>query len=422
MTSELLYPRSIEHLLRRELLEAFPAVLVVGPRGCGKSTSMGKFADTTLDLSEPGMRNAAREDPDGVLASSTGVILIDEWQEAPEILGAVKRAVDRDFSSQAGRFLVTGSVRAAHQAATWPGTGRLMRVRMFGLTQAELERDSSYNPVDTFFATEPPSFHQSDLSRPDYLDRIVAGRFPVVVGLEGRNRSRWYRAYVEQLIDRDAEQVSVRATRPAKLRAVFGSSVARTAQELNKSATAEDAGVDYRSADYYLELLEDLSIVFRVPAWSTNRLKRLTQAPKVHVVDPGMAAYVLGVDAQTLGTNAALVGQMFETFVAAELVTHLETAAEETDIFHLRNRDGMEVDLVLERRGRVVGLEVKSATSVSRADAKGLLWLRDRVGSDFRYGAVLYSGGVPFQIDDRIWALPLSSLWRPPRQSGGGSS
>ncbi len=310
--------------------------------------------------------------------------------------------------------MVTGSVRAAHQAATWPGTGRLIRVRMFGLTQAELERESRYNPIDAFYREGAPRFPQSNLSRTDYLDRIVAGRFPAVVRLSGRNRSRWFTAYVEQLIDRDAEQISARATRPAKLRAVFASSVARTGQELNKNGTAEDAGVDFRSADYYLELLEDLSVIFRVPAWHTSRLKRLTLSPKVHVADPGMAAHVLRVDAQALGNSPGLVGQLFETFVVAELRTHLETTNEETDLFHLRSRDGREVDVLLERRGRVVGLEVKSATAVDRSDAKGLLWLRNQLGTDFHYGAVLYSGSIPFEIDDRIWALPISSLWRKP--------
>jgi predicted AAA+ superfamily ATPase len=103
---------------------------------------------------------------------------------------------------------------------------------------------------------------------------------------------------------------------------------------------------------------------------------------------------------------------MFETFVVAELATHLETAAEETRLFHVRDRDGKEVDVVLESHGHVVGLEVKSSTKVDRSDARGLLWLRDRIGDDFHYGAVLYSGALPFQLEEKIWALPISSLWR----------
>ena len=389
--------------------------MVVGARGTGKSTSLTTFADTTLDLSVPAVRTALSEDPDGVIAGIEGVLLVDEWQELPDILGAVKRAVDGVGNPGPERFLITGSVRARHQAATWPGTGRFVRVRMHGLTQAELEANNVYNPVDAFFDISAPGFHHSDLSRSDYLDRIVMGRFPAVTDLTGRSRSRWFSAYIEQLIDRDAQQVSERTTQPAKLRAVLNSCMARTGNELNKDATARDAGVDFRTAEYYLGLLEDLSVAMRVPAWSTTRLKRLTQTPKVHVLDPGMACHVLNADASVLGSDAALVGQLFETFVAAEIATHVETANEQTELFHFRDRDGHEVDLVLEQRGQIVGLEVKSSVSVDRSDAKGLIWLRDKLGELFHYGAVLYSGTIPFQIDERIWALPLSTLWQTPK-------
>ncbi len=409
-----LFPRAIDRLVAEELLPVFPGIMLVGPRGCGKSTSMNMHADTVLDLSEPGVRMAAREDPDAILASSKGTVLIDEWQEAPEILGAVKRVIDGDHSHAPGRFMITGSVRAAHQAATWPGTGRLVRVRMYGLTQAELEYDRDYNPIEAFFSSQPPSFAQSEFSRGDYLDKIVAGRFPRVLNLSGRNRTRWFRAYIDQLVDRDAAQLSERATQPVIIRSVLNSCAARTGQELNKSATAEHARVDFRSADKTIGLLEGLSMVLRVPAWHSKRLNRLRLSPKVHLTDPGMASFLLNVDAFTLGRSPALIGPMFETFVVAEIATHLETASQETGLFHLRDRDGKEVDVVLERHGRIVGLEVKSSSKVDRSDARGLRWLRDRLGDSFQFGAVLYSGALPFQLDERIWALPISTLWRAP--------
>ncbi len=413
MTADL-YPRALDRLVADELLPSFPAVMVVGPRGTGKSTSLSRYADTTLDLSVASVRAAVAEDPDGVIESASGTVFVDEWQELPDVLGSIKRAVDKPGGVHPGRFIITGSVRARHQAATWPGTGRFVRVRMYGLTQAELERDGSYNPIDTFFAADTPTFGHSDMSRNDYLERITVGRFPAAVELVGRSRTRWYASYLEQLVDRDAQQVSERAMQAAKLRAVFTSCVARTGRELNRKATARDADVNFRTAEYYIGLLEDLAVIIQIPAWHSNRLKRLTQAPKVHLVDPGMACHVLNADAAVLRSDAVLVGQMFETFVAAELATHIETALDETRLFHFRDRDGHEVDLVLEQRGRVVGLEVKSAAAADRSDAKGLIWLRDRLGKDFHYGAVLYSGTIPFELDDRIWALPLSSLWRTP--------
>ncbi len=404
-------------MLERELLPEFPAVLVVGPRGCGKSTSMGQFVDTVVDLSIPGTRTSATEDPDGVLAASPGRVLIDEWQEAPEILGAVKRAVDADPSSTPGRFIITGSVRAPYQAATWPGTGRFIRIRMYGLTQTELENDNSYNPIDTLFSESAPKYAKSELRRSDYFARIVAGRFPDVVGRAERARSRWFDSYVEQLVDRDAAQVAGGNPQARKLRAVLSSCAARTGQELNKEATARDADVAKGTADTYISLLEDLQIVVRVAPWHSKRLQRLNRSPKIHITDPGLAAHLLNTGSASLGRDATLVGQLFETFVVTELRTHLETVNRSTELFHLRNRDGKEVDVVLERHGEVVGLEVKSSTKVDRTDAKGLLWLRDQLRDDFRYGAVLYTGEFPFQIDDRIWALPMSSLWRRPTVS-----
>ena len=410
------YPRIIERVVRDDLLRDFAAVLIVGPRGCGKSTSAAEFADAIVDLSRPGAARAALEDPDGVLSAVSGCLVIDEWQEAPEIIGAVKRAVDAGVGTD--RYLLTGSVRAARQASTWPGTGRLIRMQMWGLTQGELVGDSSYNPIDALFADQladqPPS-GRSELSRSELLERVVAGRFPEALDLAGRSRSRWYEGYLGQLTDLDARQVAGGRPEPRKLRAVLSSCAARTSQVLNKQATARDAGVTAVTADAHLSLLEDLSMVVRVPAWHDKRLYRLTRSPKVHVADPGLAAHLLGLDAIDLSLDASAVGQLVETFVVSELLPHLEAGSDVTFMHHFRDQAGREVDVLLERRGRFVGIEVKSATSAGRDDAKHLRWLRDRLGDSFHAGIVLYSGQFPVQLGDRLWALPISTLWQAPQ-------
>ena len=408
------YGRIVERLLRDELMPVFPALHLVGPRGCGKTTSAATLADTVLDLSEPGTGRAARENPDGLLAAAPGSVLVDEWQEAPEILGAVKRAVDRDRTHAAGRFLVAGSVRAAQQASTWPGTGRLIRVRMYGLSQSEFEDRHSFNPIDAFFADEPSEFPNSQWVRSAYCDAIVRGRLPDAARFDGEARSRWYDSYVEQLAERDVTQITEHSPRPAKLQTVLESCAARTGQLLNKQATARDAGVNVRTADAHISMLEDLSVVMRVPAWHAHHVKRLTRSPKVHLLDPGMAASLLSLDARALGITDRAVGQLFETFVVTELLPHVEAASVQTRLLHARSGDGAEVAVVLERHGALVGFEVKSSESVGRSDAKGLMWLREAAGDAFRFGAVLYAGAWPLQLDDRIWALPISTLWTPP--------
>lgn len=199
---------------------------------------------------------------------------------------------------------------------------------------------------------------------------------------------------------------------PQKLRAVLSSCAARTGQVLNKQATARDAGVTAVTADAHLSLLEDLSMVVRVPAWHDKRLYRLTPSPKVHVADPGIAAHLLGLNAIDLSLDASAVGQLVETFVVSELLPHLEAGSDVTFMHHFRDQSGHEVDVLLERRGRFVGVEVKSATSAGRDDAKHLRWLRDRLGDSFHAGIVLYSGQLPIRLGDRLWALPISTLWQ----------
>ncbi len=409
------YPRIVERLLGEELLPEFPAILLVGPRGSGKSTSAAVFGRSIVDLSRPGPRRAARDDPDGLLAAATAPVVIDEWQDEPEIVGAVKRAVDTDLSRTPGRFILTGSARAGRGARTWPGTGRLIRVNMFGLTQSELEHDNTFNPVDALFHADLPHWSSCDLTRTDYIERIVAGRLPEPLTLGQRSRSRWFDSYVDQLAELDASAVAGGSPSAQKVRDVLGSCAARTALVLNKQATARDAGTSHATADAHLKLLEDLSIITRVPAWHSRRIQRLTRHPKVHIVDPGLAAHLLQIDATQLILDATLVGQLVETFVVSELLPHLEAASLRTEMFHQRDRDGRETDILLERAGRIVALEVKSSTAVGRRDARNLLWLRDQLGEDFHRGAVLYTGKFPFRIADRIWALPIGTLWRPGR-------
>lgn len=408
-----LVERSVDSLLENELLTDFAAVLIVGPRGSGKSTSARRLCQHSLDLSIPSVRESVAADPDGVLALYDGRILIDEWQESPSVLGAVKRAVDAE-PQRKGRFIITGSVRGTQTAKTWPGTGRLVRVDMSGFTQTELLGNADFNPIDFMFAGHR-DWKPSTFERIDYIERLTQGRFPDVVGRSVRSRARWFDSYVDQLIERDApaaKSLNGEATYNKKLAAVVDSCAARCAQELNLSATGRDAGVDRRTAESHLGLLEDLFVLRRVPAWHTKRLQRLNRSPKIHFLDAGMAAHLLHCDSESLMFDSRLFGQLLENFCAAELASHTQTAAWRTEIFHLRDRDGYEVDLVLESRGKVVGLEVKSSTKATRADAKGLIWLKDKLGDQFRFGAILYCGKIPFQIEENIWALPISALWQ----------
>jgi predicted AAA+ superfamily ATPase len=404
--------RAVERHVGGFLLQTFPALLVTGARAVGKTTSMKTLTSTHLDLSIPAVRSAVAADPDAALDTLAEPILIDEWQEVSDIVGAVKRAVDRD--PRPGRFVLTGSVRGRLTNETWGGTGRLIRVPMYGLSQAEIEAIPIVNPLDLVFA-DPARLARAgvtDLDRNDYLDRIVAGGFPGSHALDGRARRTWFDSYIAPIIDRDA--VSLGGLRePAKLRAVLQVVAGRAGQEQHLERMGVEAGVTRPTLNTHLDLLENLQLLVRLPAWTPNRLRRLVRAPKLHLTDAGLTAALLRTDARALRLNGTLAGPLFESFAVGELLKAAATASTPVDLHHLRTQDGNEVDVMaVAPDGRVAAFEVKAAAKITDADARGLRWLRDNVGDEFVAGFVLHTGPLAHRIDDRIWAVPLAMLWR----------
>ncbi|MHB2022270.1 MAG: ATP-binding protein, partial [Mycobacteriales bacterium] len=214
-------PRLVDPLLD-ELFAELPAIMLVGPRASGKTTTARRHATTVLRLDRPAEADAVRADPDAALRGLAEPILIDEWQLVPSVLGAVKRAVDED--SRPARFLLTGSVRADLDEQTWPGTGRVIRVLMAGLTMRELSGATVGGP--TFFdrlasggihaltdPADPPDLR-------DYVALALRGGFPEpTLRLGDRARSSWFDSYVDQVVTRDAQQLADRD--PQRLRRYF---------------------------------------------------------------------------------------------------------------------------------------------------------------------------------------------------------
>lgn len=406
-------PRHIDRALD-VLLAELPALMLTGPRGCGKTTTALRRAAAVMRLDRPDEAGAFRAAPDAVLAAQATPVLIDEWQVVPESMGAVKRAVDA--GSGAGRYLLTGSVRARLDSAGWPATGRVVPLAMYGLTVGELQhRCEAAEAVDRLFSEDDPVVRtlESAPNLVDYVDHALRGGFPGAVGLGDFARSTWYEGYVDQLVRHDVADVAdVRS--PAGLSALLRAVALNTAGLPTLTTLADAAGLDYRTAKSYLDLLEDLCIVDRIPAWTTNRLSRMVKTPKYHVVDPGLAAHLAG-DTRT-GTlrSADRLGRLIDTFVLAQLRPLLRLATPSVTAHHLRHANQTrEVDLVLESAaGRVVGIEIKAASTVDPRDVRHLAWLRDQLGTAFHRGVVLHTGPSVFPLGDRLWAVPIAALWQ----------
>ena len=407
-------PRFVDGLLD-DLLSELPAVMITGPRACGKTTTAARRSQTTVRLDEPNQAAAFRFAPDAVLAGQPEPVLLDEWQAVPEVLGAVKRSVDAD--SHANRFLLTGSVRAHISGSQWPGTGRVVPVEMFGLTVAEQEgARGAATFIDRLLATDtsftgPPG---APVDLPGYLEMALRSGFPEALGLSERAREVWFGGYVDQVVTRDAPDVGgVRS--PERLMALLRAVALSTAGTPSETALAQAAGLDVRTIRAYLDLLEDLRIIERTPAWHSSRFTRLAKSPKLYLTDPGLAAAVIGIDRAGLLRSGDLIGRFVDTFVAAQLRPLLGLTRTAASLNHLRDRDGVhEVDMVLELRdGDILAIEVKAAGNVGPGDARHLRWLRDLAGPKFRRGVVFHTGPGAYPLDDRIVALPIAALWQP---------
>jgi predicted AAA+ superfamily ATPase len=406
-------PRLIDGTLT-QLFGELPALLITGPRAAGKTTTAQRLAATVVHLDRPVEAEAFRDDPDVALRTLPEPVMLDEWQVVPDVLGAVKRAVDAD--PRPGRFLVTGSAHGRLDAPTWPGTGRLVHVRMWGLTERELCGQLSRPSFLRMLADADMSAFQIPANPPDllgYVELALRGGYPEpALRLARRARDLWLQGYIDELLTRDADGLAGPRD-PRRLRRYFEALAVNTAGLATEKTIYGAAGVSHMTATGYERLLANMFILDSLPAWSTNRLSRLVKASKRFLTDSSLVAAGLGLDEQAVVRDGNMLGRLVETFALAQIRPELELAAPKPRLYHLREKNARhEIDLVAEfAAGEVVAVEIKSSAAPTRADARHLEWLRGRLGERFLAGAVLHTGPRPYRLGERIFALPICVLW-----------
>lgn len=402
--------RSADELLA-EMLANHPAVLLTGPRATGKTTTAARLARSVVRLSENKEAMAFKADPRVGLESRQEPILVDEWQIVPETLATIKILVDGD--PKRGRFLVTGSVRGDLDSPTWPGTGRLVRLSMHGLIEREIEgRAAQPAWLSAVLTGDVPPIH-SNLDLGDYVERALRSGFPEpALELNSQGRSRWLSSYVDQLVTRDAAEIEA-GRDPVRLRRYLQALTLNSAGIVDDVTLFQAAQISKETARAYDRMLQNLLITDNIPAWTSNRLKRLSLAPKRYLVDPGLFVGVLGIGIDEVLGDGDLLGRVVESFVVAQIRAELALMTPTPRLHHLRTSQGRhEIDLVIEVGARrLVAIEIKSKSAPSYDDARHLRWLRDSIGKDFIVGIVFHTGPDTFKIDDDIIACPIAGLW-----------
>jgi len=396
-----------------EALRDTRVVFVMGARQVGKSTLTISIAEhdhraRVLTLDDDVTRAAAEADPTGFVGGLDAPVVIDEVQRVPDLLLAIKQAVDRDTSP--GRFLLTGSANVLTNRRVKDAlTGRMELIRLWPLSQSEVH-GSRDNVVDALFAADPPLIDDAIVGRGAFVEIVAAGGYPEALARHGRRRQTWFRDYVETTLDRDLRDVSDALKLEAMPR-LLRLLAAQSAGLLNYKTIADRLQLHPDTVRSYVELLETVFLVRKLPAWRPGLGSREVHSPKVHVVDSGLLAHFLAADVKRISEDDQVTGKLLESFVAMEIVKHVDWAQVDARAHHYRDgRD--EIDMVLESRsGDLVAIEVKASATLHARDWRALEKLRQRTDERFRAGVLIHAGRQTLPLGDRLWALPISGLW-----------
>ncbi|WP_419862424.1 ATP-binding protein [Candidatus Poriferisodalis sp.] len=394
------------------LMDVHPACLVEGIRGTGKTSSAQRLARSTLRLDDPPVAAMVADDPEAAYGSLQPPVLLDEWQRVPTVWDAVRRSIDEERSP--GRFILSGSSRAAMRTDVHAGAGRILPVRLRPMTLSERRgtapavafRDLAEHGIEAVRGVRSP------FSPAEQVAATTESGLPGYLGMSAAGHHEALRAYLDLAVARDLAEIAPAQRDITKLRnyvRAYGATVGTTAEH---AAIHNAAGVSKATGETYHDLLVRLGLVEELTGWSNNLLKRLTRRPKRHLVDPALAAADHHETAAVLELRRDRLGQLFESAVVCQISATADAQGLGWRFSHLRSAGGEhEIDLVADLPGGdVVAFEAKLSQTVSAAETRSLAALRDRLGDGFRAGIVVHPGATAYRLGDRIAAAPLGVL------------
>lgn len=397
-------------------MQHFPGMVIEGARQVGKSTLARQIADNDaviMNLDDEQTRAAAIADPVGFIRQAgERQLVIDEMQRMPELTLVVKSEIDNNRIP--GRFILTGSARLLRVRGTADSlAGRVARLTLYGLSRGELAQQ----PDDfiTAIIGNPNSIKDiiSDTTR-DSLTKILAmGAYPEIRDYPDRLRNTWIDSYLEGLINRDITELRSRVD-PSRALSLLRTIAGRPAAELVKATLAQGSAIPAATVTSYLDLLHEIGLVVSIPPWTPNLAKREIGRPKILVTDSGLALRLARMTPAQLShiSNSESFGAYLEAFVVTELLKQQGWSDQDYTVFHYRDRDGDEVDIIIELAdGFVIGIEVKAASAFSSKHFSGLIRMRDRLGERFLAGVVLAPVSTGYRYADRLFGAPIDALW-----------
>jgi predicted AAA+ superfamily ATPase len=388
-----------------------PVVLLIGPRQCGKTTLVRHLFNKDrqyVTLDDDTVLAAARSDPGGFVRGFDRVT-IDEVQRSPELLRAIKQSVDND--RRPGRFLLTGSANIL----TLPQVSESLAGRMEIITLLPFSRAELAGKKPAFLSSafagdviKPHSLKIGD----DLMQAVLVGGYPEMLRRDdARRRQTWARDYVRAIVQRDVRDIA-EVEKIDHLPRLLQVLAHYSGQLTNFTQLGGQLGLDEKTTRKYTDIFEQLFLVDRITPWFQNKLSRLIKTPKLHFLDSGLLAAMLGLSVEKLNKDRHPYGALLETFAFAEVRKQATRSDETYALHHYRDKDKNEVDILVEDEdGRIVAIEIKASATVRVSDFKGIEKVKKACGPKFKLGCVLYDSADTVPFGDRLFAAPISCLW-----------
>lgn len=406
-------PRSLSHSLLAALADT-PVVCLLGPRQSGKTTLARAVAPRYgyVSFDDSDALAMAQSDPNSFMASLPDSVILDEIQHAPELLRAIKLSVDRD--RRPGRFLITGSANLLLLPKLGDSlAGRMTILELHPLTVAEQAR----NPggfLAAWLAGKIRPALASDPKPPNpmsHVTRVMAGGFPEPLTRTPARARAWHRDYARALVERDVRDI-VRIREPRDLTRLLALLALRTGELLNIATLSNELDLRRETVENHLSICERLYLVRRLQPWHRHESKRLVKTPKLHFTDSGLAATLGNFVAEDWTSRRDRYGHLLESFVLEQLNAQAGWTDPDLQFWHYRDKDQVEVDLVITRGTRTWGVEVKASATPALTDTAGLRRLAAQCGDDFAGGVLFHAGAHTITLGDpRFLAVPLAKLW-----------
>lgn len=403
--------------LQQQVLDALsdtPVVCILGPRQVGKTTLAKQLLPerTYISFDDASLLDAARFDPVGFVAGLPDQVILDEVQRVPELLSAIKLSVDND--RRPGRFILTGSANLLLLPGVQESLAGRMEVIYLNPLSEQEKHHSSYSLLEAMISGQlKPVITGIQPPVSGVAEAVVRGGYPEPNTRTEQRAQQWYRQYLNAIIQRDVQDIAKIRDSDELLR-LLKLIALRTGNLINISNLMQDIGLQRDTISRYISILERLFLIRTLPAWHHNASKRLIKAPKIHIIDSGLACALTGLKTADWYQPTNSFGGVLESFVVQQLMCQSGWVDSELRFSHYRDKDQVEVDLVIEQGDRLWGVEIKKAASVQAKDARGLARLAEQAGDSWRGGMLLYTGTNTLPLADipNAFAVPMDRLWQ----------